>query len=132
MKVRAEDIEKTAFRTRYGHYEFLVMPFGVTNAPVEFMDLMNRVFKPFLDDFVVVFIDDILIYSKCKDEREQHLRMTFQTLREKQLNGKLQKCEFWLDEITFLGHVINKNGISIDPKKIKAIVDWLTCRHPIF
>ena len=124
LKVKAEDIEKTAFRTRYGHYEFLVMPFGMTNAPAAFMDLMNRVFQSYLDDFIVVFIDDILIYSKDREEHENHLRTTLQILREKKLYAKLSKCEFWLDSVAFLGHVINKDGVSVDPQKIEAVVDW--------
>ena len=99
LKVKAEDIEKTAFRTRYGHYEFLVMPFGVTNAPAAFMDLMNRVFKPYLNEFVVVFIDDILIYSKRTIEHKNHLRLALQILRDKKLYAKLSKCEFWLFSI---------------------------------
>ncbi|XP_028112932.1 uncharacterized protein LOC114311048 [Camellia sinensis] len=102
------------------------MPFGVTNAPAAFMDLMNRIFKPFLDEFIVVFIDDILIYSKNRDEHEQHLRQILQILREKQLYGKFKKCEFWLVEIAFLGHIIKKDGISVDPHKIEAIINWPT------
>ncbi|RVW50181.1 Retrovirus-related Pol polyprotein from transposon 17.6 [Vitis vinifera] len=117
IKVRSEDVPKTAFRTRYGHYEFLVMPFGLTNAPVAFMDLMNRVFKPYLDQFVVVFIDDILVYSKSREEHERHLSIVLQTLRDKQLYVKLKKCEFWLDKVSFLGHVVTKDGISVDPGK---------------
>ena len=96
LRIRKEDILKTAFRTRYGHYEFLVLPFGLTNAPAAFMDLMNRVFKPYLDRFVIIFIDDILIYSKSQAEHEQHLRIILQTLREHQLYAKLSKCNFWL------------------------------------
>ena len=97
MKIRGEDIPKTAFRTRYGHYEFLVMPFGLTNAPTAFMDLMNRVFHEYLDRFVIVFIDDILIYSKSQEEHEKHLRIVLQILRERKLYAKLKKCEFWLN-----------------------------------
>ncbi|XP_028120977.1 uncharacterized protein LOC114318317 [Camellia sinensis] len=126
LKVKADDVEKTAFRTRYGHYEFLVMPFGVTNAPAAFMDLMNRVFKPYLDEFVVVFIDDILIYSKSAEAHEDHLRLILQTLREKKLYAKLKKCEFWLQEVAFLGHVVIKEGVSVDPHKVEAIVNWPT------
>ncbi|XP_028106251.1 uncharacterized protein LOC114305367 [Camellia sinensis] len=126
LKAKADDVEKTAFRTRYGHYEFLVMPFGVTDAPAAFMDLMNRVFEPYLDEFVVVFIDDILIYSKNAEAYEGHLRLILQTLREKKLYAKLKKCEFWLHEVAFLGHVITKDGVSVDPHKIEAIVNWPT------
>uniref|UniRef100_A0A2N9F185 Reverse transcriptase n=1 Tax=Fagus sylvatica TaxID=28930 RepID=A0A2N9F185_FAGSY len=124
LKVKKDDVPKTAFRTRYGHYEFLVMPFRLTNAPVVFMDLMNRVFQPYLDQFVVVFIDDILIYSKSLEEHEQHLRVVLQTLRDHKLYAKLKKCEFWLESVAFLGHVIFKDGILVDPKKVEAIVDW--------
>ncbi|GMP43953.1 hypothetical protein CsSME_00013113 [Camellia sinensis var. sinensis] len=102
------------------------MPFGVTNALAAFMDLMNRVFKPYLDEFVVVFIDDILIYSKSGVEHEKHLRLALQILRDRKLYAKLSKCEFWLSSISFLGHVINEEGISVDPSKIEAIVNWPT------
>jgi len=124
LKVKKEDISKTAFRTRYGHYEFLVMPFGVTNAPAVFMDLMNRVFSPYLDQFVVVFIDDILIYSKDDREHAEHLRIVLQTLQQEQLYAKQSKCEFWLDHIAFLGHIVSEEGISVDPSKIQAVKDW--------
>ncbi|OAY81215.1 Transposon Ty3-G Gag-Pol polyprotein [Ananas comosus] len=124
LKIKPEDVSKTAFRTRYGHYEFTVMPFGLTNAPAAFMDLMNRVFKPYLNRFVVVFIDDILIYSRSDEEHENHLRVVLQVLREKELFAKLKKCEFWLREVAFLGHVISKTGIAVDPQKIEAIKDW--------
>ncbi|XP_075504361.1 uncharacterized protein LOC142541784 [Primulina tabacum] len=107
LKVRVEDIPKTAFRTRYEHYEFTVMPFGLTNAPAAFMDLMNRVFKPFLDRFIVVFIDDILVYSSNEKEHEEHLRLTLQTLREKELYAKFKK-----------------SGVSVDPKKVEVITEW--------
>ncbi|GMJ13693.1 hypothetical protein HRI_005038600 [Hibiscus trionum] len=125
MLVKEPDVSKTAFRTRYGHYEFLVMPFGLTNAPAAFMDLMNRIFRPYLDKFVVVFIDDILIYSKDSVTHEEHLRIVLQTLREKQLYAKFSKCEFWLTEVSFLGHVISSAGIQVDPKKIQAILEWI-------
>ena len=118
------DVLKTAFRTRYGHYEFLIMPFGLTNAPVAFMDLMNRVFHPYLDQFVVVFIYDILVYSKDAQDHEQHLRMVLQILREKKLFAKLSKCEFWLKEVSILGHIVSTEGIRVDPAKIEAIVNW--------
>ena len=124
LKVKDSDNSKTAFRTRYGHYEFLVMPFGLTNAPAVFMDLMNRVFHPFIDSFVIVFIDDVLIYSRSMEEHEKHLRLVLQILREKKLFAKFSKCEFWLNEIMFLGHVVSGNGIYVDPKKVEAIVEW--------
>ena len=117
LRVKEVDVPKTAFRTRYGHYEFLVMPFGLTNAPAAFMDLMNRVFHPYLDQFVVVFIDDILVYSKDAQEHEHHLRIVFQTLRENQLFAKLSKCDFWLKEVSFLGHIVSAEAIRVDPVK---------------
>ncbi|KAL4295736.1 hypothetical protein GQ457_12G011360 [Hibiscus cannabinus] len=129
MKVKDVDVPKIAFRTRYGHFEFLVMPFGLTNAPVAFMDLMNRVFKPYLDKFVVVFIDDILIYSRNKDDHAEHLRIVLQTLRECQLYAKFSKCEFWLSEVAFLGHIISAKGIMVDPKKVQTILDWRPPRN---
>ncbi|WOH03791.1 hypothetical protein DCAR_0623191 [Daucus carota subsp. sativus] len=122
--VSEPSVQNTAFRTRYGHFEFLVMPFGLTNAPAVFMALMNKVFQPFLDKFVIVFIDDILVYSKSKSEHEEHLRTALQILRENQLYAKLSKCEFWLDHVVFLGHVISSKGIEVDPKKIEAIWNW--------
>ncbi|KAA3473697.1 DNA/RNA polymerases superfamily protein [Gossypium australe] len=120
LRVRDSDVPKTAFRTRYGHYEFLVMPFGLTNAPAVFMDLMNR----FLDRFVVVFIDDILIYSKNETEHAEHLRLVLQTLRDQRLYAKFSKCEFWMNEVNFLGHVVSASGIRVDPNKIAAILEW--------
>jgi len=122
--VKADDVQKTAFRSRYGHYEYVVMPFGVTNAPAVFMDYMNRIFRPFLDKFVVVFIDDILIYSRTLEEHAEHLRLVLGVLREKQLYAKLSKCEFWMDEVQFLGHVISAQGIAVDPTKVEAVVKW--------
>ena len=129
LRVKEVDVPKTAFRTRYGHYEFLVMPFGLTNAPAAFMDLMNRVFRPYLDQFVVVFIDDILVYSKDAQEHEHHLRIVLQTLRENQLFAKLSKCEFWLKEVSFLGHIGSAEGIRVDPVKIEAVVNWKPLRN---
>ena len=124
LKIKEEDIPKTAFRTRYGHYEFLVMPFGLTNAPAAFMDMMNRVFKDYLDDFVIVFIDDILIYSDSEEEHARHLREVLSILKEKQLYAKFKKCEFWLEKVAFLGHIVSKDGILIDPGKVEAISKW--------
>ena len=123
LKVKEGDVMKIAFRTRYGHYEFLVMPFGLTNAPTTFMDLMNRVFRPYVDKFVVVFIDDILVYSKDAQKHEQHLRIVLEVLREKKLYAKLSKCDFWLKEVSFLGHIVSVEGIRVDPAKIEAVVN---------
>ncbi|GAU43989.1 hypothetical protein TSUD_91680 [Trifolium subterraneum] len=124
IRIRTSDVSKTAFRTRYGHYEFLVMPFGLTNAPAVFMDYMNRIFQPYLDKFVVIFIDDILIYSKDPQEHAEHLRIVLNILREKQLYAKFSKCEFWLSEVKFLGHVISQGGVSVDPSKVEAVLNW--------
>ncbi|GJQ90253.1 putative reverse transcriptase domain-containing protein [Tanacetum coccineum] len=130
LRVREGDIPKTAFRTRYGHYEFQVMPFGLTNAPAVFMDLMNRVCKPYLDKFMIVFIDDILIYSKNKKEHEEHLRMILELLKKEELYAKFSKCEFWIPKVQFLGHVINSEGIHVDPAKIESIKDWVFPKSP--
>jgi len=124
IRVKAEDVSKTVFRTRYGHYEYFVMPFGVTNAPGVFMEYMNRIFHPYLDQFVVVFIDDILVYSKSEEEHGEHLRVVLQVLKEKRLFAKLSKCEFWLREVSFLGHVISKGGIAMDPSKVDTVMQW--------
>ena len=113
-----------AFKTRYGHYEFLGMSFGLTNAPAAFMDLMNKVLHPYLDQFVIVFIDDISLYSKNAEKHVFHVKIVFQTLKEKQLYAKFLKCEFWLDEVIFLGHVVSENSIFVDPRKVEAIVNW--------
>nr|GEY03450.1 retrotransposon protein, putative, Ty3-gypsy subclass [Tanacetum cinerariifolium] len=124
LRVKEQDISKTAFRTRYGHYEFLVIPFGLTNAPAVFMDLMNRIFYEFLDKFVIVFIDDILVFSKSKEEHEDHLRTVLQTLRQEKLYAKFSKCEFWLSSMPFLGHIVLAEGITMDPAKVEAITKW--------
>ena len=124
LRIANADVPKTVFQTCYGHYEFLVMPFGLTNAPAVFMALMNKVFQPYLDKFVIVFIDDILVYSRDEEEHTNHLRLVLQTLREKQLYAKFNKCEFWLDQVVFLGHIVSGEGIKVDPKKIEAILNW--------
>ncbi|KAL4010649.1 hypothetical protein IC575_030152 [Cucumis melo] len=124
LKVRESDIAKTTFRTRYGHYEFRVMPFGLTNAPAVFMDLMNRIFHRYLDQFVIVFIDDILVCSIDRESHEEHLRIILQTPREKQLYAKFSKCEFWLEQVVFLGHVVSAKGVSVDPQKVEAVFNW--------
>ncbi|XP_070005947.1 uncharacterized protein [Nicotiana sylvestris] len=118
LKIQEPDIPKTAFRTRYGYFELLVMSFGLTNAPVAFMHLMHSVFWSYLDSFIIVFIDDILVYSRSREDHEHHLRTVLQTLREKKLYAKFSKCEFWLDLVAFLGHVVSSEGIQVDPKKI--------------
>jgi hypothetical protein len=124
IKIRASDIPKTAFSTRYGLYEFLVMSFGLTNAPAYFMYLMNSVFMPELDKFVVVFIDDILVYSKNEEEHAGHLHVVLQRLREHHLYAKLSKCDFWLKKIKFLGHTITQAGIVVDPDKVQEVMNW--------
>ncbi|GKD91839.1 putative reverse transcriptase domain-containing protein, partial [Tanacetum coccineum] len=126
LRVRDEDIPKTAFRTRYGHYEFQVMPFGLTNAPAVFMDLMNRVCKPYLDKFVIVFIDDILIYSRNKEEHANHLRIILELLKKEKLYAKFSKCDFWIRIMQFLRHLIDSQGLHVDPAKIEAIAKSLT------
>jgi hypothetical protein len=124
IKIRASDIPKTAFSTRYGLYEYLVMSFGLTNAPAYFMYLLNSIFMPELDKFVVVFIDDILVYSKNEAEHTKHLHTVLQRLRDHQLYAKLSKCDFWLREINFLGHTISQDGISVDPEKVQEVLNW--------
>ena len=124
LRVREADISKMAFRTRYGHFEFTVMPFGLTKAPTAFMDLMHRVFHPYLDKFVVVFVDDILIYFKFEEEHEGHLRIVIQALKDRQLYTKFSKCEFWLTRVRFLGHVVSASGVSLDLEKVKAVMSW--------
>nr|GEV45107.1 putative reverse transcriptase domain-containing protein [Tanacetum cinerariifolium] len=124
LRIREEDIPITAFRTTYGHFEFQVMPFGLTDAPAVFMDLMNRVCKPYLDKFVIVFIDDILIYSKNKEDHEKHLKTILELLKHEKLYGKFSKCEFWLKSVQFLGHVIESNGVHFDHAKVEAIQNW--------
>ena len=124
LRVKDTDIPKTTFRTRFGHYEFTVMPFGLRNALAAFMDLMHRVFQPYLDQFVVVFVDDILIYSQSEWEHEYHLRIVLQLLRDHQLYAKFSKCEFWLTEVRFLGHVVSASGVSVDPEKVEVVMSW--------
>jgi hypothetical protein len=121
---KEEDIPKTAFRTHYGHYEFLVMSFRLTNVPAVFIDTMNRVFQYYLDQFTIVFIDDILIYSKMLEEHEEHLWKILERLRSEKLYAKLEKCEFCLDSVSFLGHVISGKGVAVDSKKVKVVVEW--------
>ncbi|GKE22505.1 putative reverse transcriptase domain-containing protein [Tanacetum coccineum] len=128
LRVRDEDIPKTVFRTRYGHYEFQVMPFGLTNAPAVFINLMNRVCKPYLDKFVIVFIRDILIYSKSEEEHAEHLKLILELLKKEELYAKFSKCDFWLSRVQFLGYVIDSEGIHMDPTKIESIKDWASAK----
>ena len=118
------DIPKTTFRTRYRNFKFIVIPFGLTNVATEFMDLMHRVFQPYLDQFVMVFVDDILIYSQSEEEHEDHLRIVLQALREHQLYAEFSKCEFWLTKVRFLGHVVSVSGVSMDLGKVDAVMSW--------
>nr|GEU64174.1 putative reverse transcriptase domain-containing protein [Tanacetum cinerariifolium] len=130
LRVREQDVPKTSFRTRYGHYKFQVMPFGLTNAHAVFMDLMNRVCKPYLDKFVIVFIDDILIYSKNEKEHKENLKVILELLKKEKLYAKFLKCEFWIPKVQFLGHVIDSQGIHVDPAKIESIKDWASPKTP--
>ena len=124
VRIKDEDIFKTAFKNRYGHYKFVVIPFGLTNAPVVLMCLMNNVMHKYLDKFVVIFIDDILIYLKTEEEHKEHLNFFFQELQEHKLFAKFSNCDFFKDKIQYLGHVVTKEGISVDPEKIREIEDW--------
>jgi hypothetical protein len=123
IKICDEDIPKTTFSMRYMLYEYLVISFGLMNAPAHFMYLMNSVFMPELDMFVVVFIDNILAYSKSTKDHEEHLRVVLQRLRDHQLYAKISKCEFWSNEVSFLGHVISSEGIIVDPSKVRDVLD---------
>ena len=122
LRVREANIPKTTFRTRYGHFEFMVMSFGLTNPSVAFMELMHRVFQPYLDQFVVVFVDNILIYSSFEEEHDDHLRVILHLLRDHQLYTKFSKCEFWLIEVRFLGHVVSALGVSVDLEKLEVVM----------
>ncbi|GJV64350.1 putative reverse transcriptase domain-containing protein [Tanacetum coccineum] len=130
LRIKEEDIPITAFRTRYGHFEFQVMPFGLTNAPAVFMDLMNRVCKPYLGKFVTVFIDDILVYSKDEEEHGKHLKIILELLKKERLYAKFSKCDFWLDSVQYLGYVIDRSGVHVDPAKIEAIKSWAAPTTP--
>nr|GEX84697.1 putative reverse transcriptase domain-containing protein [Tanacetum cinerariifolium] len=130
LRVKEEDIPKTAFRTRYRHYKFHMMPFGLINSPAVFMDLMNRVCKPYLDKFMIVFIDDILIYSRNKEEHKDHLRIILELLKKEKLYAKFSKCDFWINIVQFLRHVIDSQGIHVDPTKIEAVKNWASPTTP--
>jgi hypothetical protein len=124
LKIRELYIPQIAFRTQYGLYEYTVISFGLTNASAYFMYLMNKVFMKYLDKFVVVFIDDILVFSKMEEEHEKHLRLVLEKLRSNKLYAKFSKCEFWLTKVGFLGHVISAGGVSVDPSKVKYVLNW--------
>jgi hypothetical protein len=124
IKIRTEDIPKTTFTIRYGFFEYLIMSFGLMNASAHFMYLMNSVFMPELDKVVMIFIDDILIYSRSMEEHEEHLRIVLQRLREHQLYAKFSRCKFWIKEVSFLGHVVSPEGIMVDPDKVKEVLEW--------
>jgi hypothetical protein len=124
LRIRELDIPKIAFHTRYGLYEYILMSFGLTNAPAYFMYLMNKVFMEYLDKFVVIFIDNILVYSKIEEEHEEHLRLVLENLRANQLYAKFSKCEFWLMQVAFLGHVISAGEVSVDPGKVRDVLNW--------
>lgn len=126
LQIQEADIHKTPFRTRYGHYEFTIVPFGLTNAPSIFMSLMQGVFRAFLDKFAVVFLDDILVYSDSLEEHEQHLRLVFECLKRNKLYANPEKCDFFKTEISYLGHIITGDGIAVEPRKIRAIIEWPT------
>ena len=121
VRIHDHDIHKTAFCTRYGHYEFVVIPFGLTNAPMNFMCMMNKIFSKYLDKFILVFIDDILVYSKNKEEHEEHLRKVLRVLREHHLYAKFSKCDFYKPQIQYLGHIIFETTIAMDPENIRSI-----------
>ena len=129
VRIKDEDIHKIAFRTRYGHHEFVVLPFGLTNAQATFMCLMNSVFSKYLDKFVYVFLDGILIYSKNEEEHEEHLRLVLELITEHKLYAKLRKCDFYRDIIHYLGYIISTEGIAVDPGKIESIMNWPTPRN---
>lgn len=124
LKIRQEDIPKTAFSTRYGLYEFTIMSFGLTNAHAHFMNLMNKVFMEYLDKFIIIFIDDILVYSKSEEEHGEHLRLVLNKLRDHQLYAKFGKCEFWMKEVVFMGHVMSVEGVAVNPSKVEDVLNW--------
>jgi hypothetical protein len=129
VRIKEEEINKTSLRTWYGHYEFVVFPFGFSNAQVVFMCLMNGIFINYLDKFVIVFLDEILVYSKSEEEHEHHLRLVLQVLREYQLYAKLSKCYFYQEKIHYLGHIISEQDIAVDLENIEAIRGWPTPRN---
>jgi len=129
IKIAEEDIYKTAFRTRYGHFEFKVMPFGLTNAPATFQSMMNNLFQEYIDKFVSIYIDDILVFSKSKEEHLEHLKIVLDILRDAKLYGKMSKSEFFKTEMEFLGHIVTRDGIKVDPHKVQVVRDWKTSKN---
>jgi hypothetical protein len=129
VRIKEEDVRKTTFKTRYGHYDFTMVPFGLSNAPTIFMCLMNGAFREYLDKFVIVFMDEILVYSNLEEENEHHFRMVLQVLREHQLYAKLRKCSFYQNIIHYLGHIISEEGITVGPENIEAIKGWTTPKN---
>jgi hypothetical protein len=125
LKIWESDIPKTKFRTRYGLYEYTLISFGLTNAIAYFIYLMNKVFMEYLDKFLVVFIDGILVFSKTEEEHEKHQRLILEKLRSNKLYTKFSKCDFWLIKVTFLGHVISAGEVSVDPGKVKDVLKWM-------
>ena len=130
LRILEADVPNTAFNSRYEYFEFAIIAFGLTNAPSVFIDLMHRIFKSYLDQFVVVFIDDILVYSKSQEDHERHLRIVLQTMREHQFFAEFNKCEFWLEEVAFLGHIISKEWITVDLVKVEAVSKWKQPENP--
>lgn len=129
IRMHPQDVEKTTFRTHNGHYEFLVMPFGLTNALATFQCLMNEIFRPYLRKFILVFFDDILVYSTSWSSHLQHLKLVFETLQQHSLFVKLSKCAFGKDKVEYLGHIMFKHGVSADPAKLEAIAQFGKLRH---
>lgn len=126
LKIKIKDTFKTTFKTRYGHFEFTIPPFGLMNAPTTYMNLMNSIYQQYLDKFVLIFLEDILVYSRTHEEHDQHLKLSLQILRENKLYGKLSKCAFYQNQIDYLGYVIFEQGLAVDPKKIIIVHDWPT------
>jgi len=127
--IKEEEIYKISFRTKYGHYEFVVVPFGLTNAPATIMCLMNNVLHPYLDKFIIMFINDIMVYSKNEKEHEKHLAAVLKLLREHQLYVKLRKCSFFQLKEHYLGHIVSKEGIAVDTEKIRDIMEWVSPKN---
>src|SRR5579863_3851605 len=129
IRIKESDIPKMAFRTRYRHFEFVVLPFGLTNAPATFMTLINDIFREYLDDFVIVYLDDILIYSRTQKEHLGHIRKVLDILRKHKLYAKIKKCDFMTEKVEYTGHYITSEGIMVDPQKVEAVQQWPTPKN---